>query len=249
MTNIGLLMEYEAIMTKQRMEFSSSYIKRDSKEKDVVDLFRYVFRDLLNWTAEEICMYTTQKLLDELHLGRVKKKIEFPPELDPNSERDTAFYLASIIYPDQVHISKEEKVLNVYKKVLSGELRKFPKNFFMNAKNAENIRICLRYAIRENLSFSSVEELYDFFSNESQAVNFLRKVKLYSVYKDFFHTPVQMLHESLAESQKNEWLYRCGSWKTYMNKNKMLKKRKKDGKTFYTLCTRKEEIHAGSDTK
>ena len=137
----------------------------------------------------------------------------------------------------------------VYKKVLSGELRKFPKNFFMNAKNAENIRICLRYAIRENLSFSSVEELYDFFSNESQAVNFLRKVKLYSVYKDFFHTPVQMLHESLAESQKNEWLYRCGSWKTYMNKNKMLKKRKKDGKTFYTLCTRKEEIHAGSDTK
>lgn len=220
MQNLGLILEFESILTKQRTDFSSTYIKKDAKNEDVVGLLRYVFQDFLNWSADEMILYTTPKLIEELHLERVLKKISYPPELDRTKD---LFYLASIVYPDQVHISRQEMVLNIYQKVLDGELHKFPKNFFMTVRQKNNVYICLRYAISHYLVVHSIEELYDYFTNTRLAAAFLKKVKLWSVCNDYFTSPVQMLHEALPEDQRSGLYYLHAVWLMEMKRKKHLK--------------------------
>lgn len=71
-----MLMEYEMILLGKRVEFSSTYIKKDTSEDEVRPLLRYVFQDLLGWGAQDIYHYATPKLIQKLHLARVIRKID-----------------------------------------------------------------------------------------------------------------------------------------------------------------------------
>ena len=50
MQNMGLLMEYEDILLKKRKDFSATYIGQNASQKDIKELFQYVFENLLEWT-------------------------------------------------------------------------------------------------------------------------------------------------------------------------------------------------------
>ncbi|WP_155242958.1 hypothetical protein [Dorea longicatena] len=52
MQNMGLLMEYEDILLKKRKDFSATYIGQNASQKDIKELFQYVFENLLEWTPE-----------------------------------------------------------------------------------------------------------------------------------------------------------------------------------------------------
>lgn len=47
MQNMGLLMEYEDILLKKRKDFSATYIGQNASQKDIKELFQYVFENLL----------------------------------------------------------------------------------------------------------------------------------------------------------------------------------------------------------
>lgn len=209
MKNIGLILEYEDVLLGKKANVSSTYINKDNPEPDVIAVLKYVFEDILGWDPETVRKFTTKELLKQLNLTRLTNKIEFPPELD--REKDM-FYIAWILYPQTIHHTKRELVLQVYQQVLDGYLVKFPKNFFLTASGEINACICLQYAINQYLKITSIQELYEMFSDINKARDFLREVKLWVPCQDIYDHPIDMLHDCLG-TQRNDLYYMYGRFK------------------------------------
>lgn len=217
MKNIGLIMEYEDILLGKRNEFSTSYLSKDNAENDGMIILKYVFENLLGWSPVTIRDFISPELIRMLHLQRVVNKIEFPPELDKNKD---LFYLAWLMYPETVHHTRRDLTLKIYQQVLRGELTKFPKNFFLTARGEMNASICLQYAINQNLCVKTIEELYMMFSDKKRAREFLGKVRLLVPCGDIYEYPIDMLHDSLPTSQKNEFFYMYGKFLSVLKDTK-----------------------------
>lgn len=209
--NIGLLMEYEEILLKKRKDFTSSYMGKATLQKSACSVFRFAFEDILGWTPEMVRDYTTPELMNILHLRKPLNRIEFPPELD---KRTDLFYLAWMMYPDTIHINQKQLVLRVYEKVRQGIVMKFPKNFFSEANGLLNANICLQYAINRDLVFKNIQELYEYFSDRLQAVAFLKECKLYAPCCEFYEYPIDYLHHSLPDAERNSLYYHFGRFLT-----------------------------------
>ena len=205
MQNMGLLMEYEDILLKKRKDFSATYIGQNASQKDIKELFQYVFENLLEWTPEMARDYLTMDIIQKLHLMRPLRKLEYPPEI--NIDQDL-FSVAWMVYPEQIHISRHELVLNVYQKVLSDKLIKYPKKFFLEADGEVNACICLLYAINQEIT------------------RFLRNVRLNAPCHSIFEYPIDFLHAALPDNQKNELCYRYERFKMLLKEQKdIIKKR------------------------
>lgn len=214
MENIGMLIEYEDVLLKKRRDFSPAYMGARTLQKDAAVILKFAFEDLLGWTPEMVRDYITPKLIHALHLKKPISKIKFPPEL---SKKDDLFYLAWMMYPETVNCSKRALTLRVYQKVQNGTLQKFPKNFFADAEGNLNMSICLQYAINQNLFVGSVQELYLFFSDKKKAYGFLKKAKLLAPCLENHEYPIDMLHASLPDAERNELYYHYGRFLTDMH--------------------------------
>ena len=202
--NIGLLIEYEEILLHKRKDFSSAYMGKGTLAKSACSVFRFAFEDILGWSPQMVRDYISPELMELLHLQKPLNRISFPPELD---KKNDLFYLAWMMYPETINIKKRELVLRVYEKVRNKIISKFPKGFFSEAEGELNACICLQYVINQELKFNSIQELYEMFADTETISIFLRKNKLYAPCCEFYETPLDMLHNALPESEKNELFY------------------------------------------
>lgn len=211
MKNIGLIMEYEDILLGKRKDFSSEYMGKTAIAKDIKEILKYVYEDLLHWSPQTIRDYNNPTLVESLHLTRPIKKIDFPAEL---THEEDLFYVAKYLYPDKIKCSKKNLTLRVYERVMSGDLVKFPKKFFSDAEGELNLNICFQYAVAQKLHVKSIEDLYEYFADREQGLEFLKENRLYNPFLDYYEYPIDLLHESLPSSQKNMLYYMNGRLKT-----------------------------------
>ena len=204
MQNIGLIMEYEDILLGKRKDFSSEYMGKSTSTKDIKEILKYVYEDLLHWSPSTIRDYNNSVLVENLHLTRPVKKISFPTELSPEED---LFYIAKFLYPDKIRCSKKNLTLRVYERVMNGELVKFPKKFFSDAEGELNLNICFQYVVSQQLQVKSIEELYVYFSDRDRGIEFLKEHRLHGPFMDYYEYPIDLLHESLPSSQKNMLFY------------------------------------------
>lgn len=211
MSNIGLIMEYEDILLGKRKDFSSEYMGKTAITKDIKEILKYVYEDLLHWSPKTIRDYNNTELVERLHLTRPIKKIPFPAELTPEED---LFYIAKFLYPDKIKCSKKNLTLRVYERVMNGDLAKFPKKFFSDAEGELNLNICFQYVVAQQLQVESIEDLYEYFSDKDKGVEFLKTNRLHGPFLDYYEYPIDLLHESLPSSQKNMLYYMNGRLKT-----------------------------------
>ena len=223
MNKIGFVLEYEEVLLGQRQDFSPTYIKRGTPEKDVVDVLKYAFIDLLGWTPQQVFSYINPKLIHALRLDRVVAKIDYPIGL--NKEKDLN-YLASVIFPEAKQLTKEQIALEIYKKVLNGELNKYPKNFFMKYGSDRYIKGCMRYAVEEFANTYNPVELYKKFADPEWTAKFLERAQLDTVTSDMYEYPVDLLHISLTDEQKNEFWYQFVRFQNDLYQTKKRRPRK-----------------------
>lgn len=210
--DLGLLLEYESILCGEQKDFTSTYIKKDTTVKDVACLFHFLFEEILGWSPEEVETYTSPELIEKMHLSRAVKKIKFPPEL----KNTDLFYIACILYPSSVKMEKKAVILAVYKKVLSGRLKKFPKNFFYLADSESYLFNCLNYAINEKLYFENIKDVYSFFYDREKAEAFLSDVRLLTPCNDNYDYPLDMVHDFLNMEQADDTYYSFYRLKTLL---------------------------------
>lgn len=215
--------------TREKGTFEDLERMRDiqaSKENDALAVVRYAVTNILGWTPQEAFIFFNKEIMQKLKLDQACKYIQFPRDLSPNSDYWWIIYKA---FPAQVSFEPYQRVLNMYKRLLKGEIKHFPRNVFDGAEGAEYLNSLLHYFISENIPANTVEDLYDAFGHSTNIVKELKKAKLFYAYKNKFYSPLDWLHSSL-EDESNSLYYHYQQYMEAFEKTSqnMKKKRKKE---------------------
>ncbi|MDR0287529.1 MAG: hypothetical protein LBI03_07500 [Clostridiales bacterium] len=198
--------EYEDLLIGNRSSMSTYYFSynENGNMRLALQIMKYAFDTYLHWPPDQLRDCLTMEVIDRLRLSSIIKYIIFPVELDNTKD---LFYIAWKLYPGTVHFSEKDLILRVYKNLLEKKIQKYPKEFFDGRYGSIRAQVCLRFLIEQFLPFSSIEELYKYFSTQ-KCVKVLRIYKLIAACRDLFDTPVEYLHKSLPKEQQNQFLYR-----------------------------------------
>lgn len=194
-----------------------------SKENDALAVVRYAITNILGWTPQEAFVFFNKEVMQKLKLDKACKYIQFPRDLSPNSDYWWIIYKA---FPTQVSYEPYQRVLNMYKRLLKGEIKHFPRNVFDGTEGAEYLNSLLHYFISENIPANTVEDLYDAFGHSANIVKELKKAKLFYAYKNKFYSPLDWLHSSL-EDESNSLYYHYQQYMDVFEKTSQNIKQKK----------------------
>lgn len=219
-----LLFEYEQVLCGKK-NFSTYYFPKNTKasEKVALTVIRHAIENVLGWKPHEALSHFTYEVALKLRLEDVIKYIDFPSELD---EKTDMFYVVHLLYPKIITYNKRDAIIRTYKKVLNKELHKFPKEFFDGAHGMERASVCLLYMIQQYMPFEKITDIYELFST-SKVLHELKKYRLSTVCKEKFEHPVDYLHESLPESQKDELWYQF--YRFSLMNSKQIRAMKREG--------------------
>lgn len=210
-----LIYEYERMLLGAKKELSAYFTINDyCKEDMAIDLIRYAVKTYLGWDSEKAANCLTLEHLKLLKLDMMINFFNPPPEI---VLPDDFFYVISKLYPNKVELNLRELTVNVYKKILSGKMPRFPKGFFDAGKGVLRAIYCLQYAINQNLLFTSVEEGYKYFASMN-ANKFLKSQKLSAPMASIFNTPIEYYHETLDSDSQSEYLLEYYKFKKEMEK-------------------------------
>ena len=200
-----LLLEYTDILLNNRDNFTPVLFRGNTEyqQKQALKVFKfatYLFAGCENPRGVEQLL--TPEFVEKMKLDRVMNYLKFPEEL--NKTKDF-FYVAHMMHPKIVPYDQKSLSLKVYRDILEGRMSKFPKNYMNGADGKKRAEYCFSYMITHFLDFEDTESIYDYFSRliGTQA---LKKHKLFLVSSGLFESPVDYLHESLPDGQKNEFL-------------------------------------------
>lgn len=201
-----LLYEYEQILLGKKSGFSPYYFKfgDDTSNYYAKYIIKYAVETYLGWTPADTRDHLDQEVIGMLKLEPLIKYLEFPPELDKTKD---FYYIASLIYPSDVPVDRIGLVLKTYKRILTGELNKFPKDYLTDMQGIRKARICFRYMLSQYFTFASIRDMYQFFSEPSGS-KALRRYKLNGICSEFYECPIDFLHDSLSAAQQDEFWYR-----------------------------------------
>lgn len=205
----AMIREYECILLGRSRVLDKSLIadfSDEEKEYVAAQMIKYVSEHFWGWSPEMLRDHLTLDKLAEWNLKPMIKYIRFPVGMH-YLRNDDLCYIAHLIYPRVISFNPKELAVRVYKTVISGEIKKFPKNYFESIYGLDRAAACLGYAIEQFHPFSSVQEMYAFFGNDKKAKRFLRDVKLYPAAKNTFDVPVELLHEALQPDKRNDFLF------------------------------------------
>ncbi len=201
----NIIYEYERVLIGKRKNFPS-YIfpsNKEQKERVAIEIMRYGVSKYLGWNKEQAATNLTYEMLEKIKVGDLVSYLIYPPEIDP--KKDT-FFIINKLYPGLREFNFRDLVIGVYKKVLSGELSRFPKGFFEGDNGELRAGLCLQYALSQNKIFSSLDEAYEFFTSP-QSNAFLKKMKICGPLITLFSTPLEYFHYTLSDEARSELYY------------------------------------------
>lgn len=193
-------------------------------EDRVLKLCRYAFEYYLEWTPEQTMVNIDPNILKRLRLdGLVRQRIRFPAELEP---MENLQYLVCRMYPERYRYDEKQAVEMYYDKILSMDTSRFKKGFFSGEEGQKRATICLRRCLQMVGPFENMHQIYDLFATSS-AATMLQHYKIKSAYKALYELPIDYLHFSLPESERDELYYQ--KLRFQVKKREYEKKLKKDG--------------------
>lgn len=215
-----IITNYEKLLINEKgVNISPSYFcyNQENNHKLALNLFRYAMEVIQQWTPTEVNKNLNINIIKELHLLLPYKYLTFPEELN---KRKDCYYVAHLLYPEAIPYDTKKVVLNSYQKILDTANGKFPKKYFLGTEGELRACICLQYVLREHLLFSSIEELYCYFSTP-KAMSALRQYRLSGICNELFENPLEFVHSALPKSQKNELYYQYYRFETALREKKL----------------------------
>ena len=200
---MGIINEYEEILIGNRKKISSNYFLFDKKgnERVALSVIRYAIENLLGWDVQNAIKLFNSNYISFMKLDQMVKYIVFPSDVT----KDDTEYILYLLYPKYVDYDIKRYTLRIYEKVMNNEGR-YPKDYMYGYLGMLRAKICLQYAINQNLLFKSADDLYNFFASK-ECIKYLKQNKLYQLYVSFYSTPLEYMHDSMPSSVKNEFLF------------------------------------------
>lgn len=203
---IALMTEYDDILIGNQKKLNPYYFKGKTQwvqQKLAISVLKYACETYMRWSPEKTYISLSVDVLRKWHLIELLKYINFPEDLDRHKD---LFYIAILMYPNKFKFNRAKFCMTLYERVLSGELKKFPKDYFGDSYAINKACICLKYAIEDYGIFSSVEDMYRFFSTP-ESHTFLRNYKIFTPIHNLFASPVTAFHLTLSNEQENNFLF------------------------------------------
>lgn len=192
--------EYQKFLLGNRSISYSGFFELPPRaaESAAIVILKYVVEKLLRWSPEEMLYNFNKDIIKTFKLSRFIGFIPLPPEIRPTDY----FYYAHLLYPRQIHINERELTIMTYNRVLGQIQTKFPKGFFDDVKGRNRAITCLNYVLSNKVSFNSIEDMYEAFMGErGRAI--LKTYRLDHVQRRLWPSPIEYLHDSLAEEDKS----------------------------------------------
>lgn len=201
----NIINEYNDILSEKRKKFSSTCFDFGKKQNEVlaVRLFKYAIEHYLKWTPLQAADNLSEIVIQNLKLNQVINYINFPRELNPKKDY---WYIVHLCYPNIVKCNKKDLIINMYKDVIENN-QKFPRDYFMDADALIKAAVCLQYVLQYYYGYKSIEEFYNDFANIDKISNVLNNYKLLKICECLFPSPLDYLHYSLPDANKNDFLY------------------------------------------
>lgn len=201
---LNIFHEYDQVLLGKRDSDLSSYmINKDQNIKLALKIIKYALTYYLNWSPNDIYHNLNYEIIKDMKLEKMLEYIKFPIELDKKKD---LFYIAILLYPRYFNITRLELTINYYKEILEGKKVKFPKEYFSGQMGCVRAQACFQYIITHHLSFNTIDEMYEHFSS-SEGIKTLKKYKLGSLCTELFDSPLDFLHLSLPENERNYYIY------------------------------------------
>lgn len=221
------LYEYENILLGKKTSFSNYFFQQDAEknEQKALYIIKFALRYYLKWTPQQVCQYLDWKVINCMKLESLMKYIQFPPEM---SVRDDIFIVKGKLYPKLVPLNQKEITLKVYKRVLEKDLYKFPKEY-LSGDTIGRFRatVCFQYMLTQIPPFKDTAEMYKFFAS-SKGPKLLKKFRLNVACVSMFDHPIDFLHESLPERERDEFWYKFYKFKLANSEQIRYLKKKKE---------------------
>jgi len=134
---------YQKILNGEIKTFSPYFFELRYRKKRICELVRYLVEEILKITPEEALAQVNLKVLKKYKLDCLLKYVEKPIELEKNDVSHLIIYAYKGQVPEP---TAEELTIRLYKRVLSGELKNFPKNYFLDGlRGEEKVKYCVKY--------------------------------------------------------------------------------------------------------
>lgn len=199
------------ILGKRKISLNGSALEKESAVRDIAN---YIVVDLLGWDAEETEDHMTWEIIKATRFDELYKYLHFPSDIDPRKDLD---YMACLAFRGH-NYNIRKQILRVYRRILNGEEERFPKKIFDGPRGNEKGAILLNEFMSNNIIAHDAEDLYKQFADSAKMNYAFRKAHIYAMAKHLYPTPLDFLHHSLSEEEKDDFLY--AFWQ-YKNVSKM----------------------------
>lgn len=217
------LHEVREMLLGQRQHYSANFLNRETGNINAYEALKYIFEAFLCWDPYQVRDCLTTEIVKLMKMESLINRIPCPPELDRS--RDLEF-VAWYLYPQTKNCNQRDLSIKVYRRLIDGEIVRFPKGYFDGTKRGWFRAQCtLQYMLIEYFPpFENLESLYKFFAGP-EGRKAIQKYKLTVPLQELYETPLDYLHDSLSPTQRSESLYR--KYKAILQKNTRKRKVKK----------------------
>lgn len=134
---------YKKILNGEIKTFSPYFFEKRYRKKRIIQLIRYLVEEILKLSPEEALKVLDLKTLKKYKLDCLLKYVDKPIEFDKNDVSHLIYYA----YKGQIkEPTDRELTIRMYKKVLNGEVKNFPKNYFIDGlKGEKRVKYCIEY--------------------------------------------------------------------------------------------------------
>ena len=139
----GTIARYEDyLMYGKKLSFSGTPAE---KERGALDVIRYVITECLGWTPMEAMSCLTHDVAKATHIDvLVENYVRCPQDVTKGEDYD---YVVHLAFPNEVPYNPTEKLIRMYKKIMSGDKAKLPKKYFAGEGGTYKASVLLLYVI------------------------------------------------------------------------------------------------------
>lgn len=147
-----VIAELTELMAGKRKRMSTYMYRPLYKNETLKTIVRYFVENVMDCEPHIAFEAITEQTLKIFHLSKEATNARYIPQV-PEFKGEPGRNFVYYAYKSELNLKKKDMILYLYKRVLSGELKAFPSNYFFTDTQYK-IRLCCDHYFFENLKMT-----------------------------------------------------------------------------------------------
>lgn len=169
---------------------------------------RYAIEDVLQWDEETAVKKFDEYMIQEMKLLKIMAYIDFPTEVPFGNAK----YVLSLLYPNRVKMNQEKLIEDIYKEVLEGDGKQFPREYFAGGVGFKRFCYCIKFLLENYMPFNEIEDIYTFLDSP-QGKKFLCRYRLKVPADQFAINMLDVVRYITKEEEDSDLVFHYIQWK------------------------------------